>query len=178
MQVLIRLADAIDTINAWIGKIVAWLTLVMIVLGFINVVLRYSGRWLEVNLTSNMALEAQWYMFGLVFLLLGAYTLQQDRHVRVDVLYSRLGPRGQAWIDLVGAVVFLVPFCVLIVWMCWPFVAAAVAVWESSPDPGGLPRWPIKLAIPLGCVLLAVQGVAMAIRSAAVLTGYVDMERA
>jgi len=178
MQMLIRIADAIDAFNIRVGRIISWLTLVMIILGFVNVVLRYSGRWLEFNLTSNMALEAQWYMFALVFLLLGAYTLQQDRHVRVDILYSRLGPRGQAWINLVGAVVFMVPFCLLIIWVCWPFITASVAVWESSPDPGGLPRWPIKFAIPVGFVLVAAQGVAMAIRSAAVLAGHADMEDA
>lgn len=172
MQALLRLARAVDRINALIGRAALWLTLAMVLLGFANAVLRYAGQHLGRNLSSNMALEAQWYMFSLVFLLLGAYTLQKDQHVRVDILYGRMGPRAQAWVNLVGAVVFLVPFCALVVWMSWPFVTAAIAVWERSPDPGGLPRWPIKIAIPVAFALMVLQGVAFAIRNAAAITGH------
>jgi len=172
MRGLLRVADAIDWINDRIGRITIWLVLVMILLGFVNAALRYSGRWMGVNLTSNMSVEAQWYMFSLVFLLLAAYTLQRDRHVRVDVAYARLSPRAQAWVNLVGGLFFLLPFCALIVYMSLPFVRASIRVWEMSPDPGGLPRWPIKLAIPVAFALLTLQGLSLVLRSAGTLAGH------
>lgn len=177
MKPLLGIAAAIDAVNAVIGRLFLWLTLIMILLGFGNAVLRYSGRWLGMNLSSNMLIEAQWYMFSLVFLMLGAYTLQKDGHVRVDVIYSRRSVRWRAWINLLGGLVFMIPFCILIAYMSLPFVRASIRVMEMSPDPGGLPRWPIKLAIPIAFVLMTAQGVSLVIRSAAVLTGHVSPPR-
>jgi TRAP-type mannitol/chloroaromatic compound transport system permease small subunit len=171
MRLLLGVAATIDRLNEWVARIVIWLVLVMIIVGFTNAVLRYSGRWLGMNLTTNMTVEAQWYMFSLVFLLLAGYTLYRDSHVRVDVIYARRSLRARAWIDLLGGIFFMLPFCVLIVYVSLPFVQASIRVMEVSPDPGGLPRWPIKLAIPLGFSLLTLQGVSLIIHSAARITG-------
>jgi TRAP-type mannitol/chloroaromatic compound transport system permease small subunit len=118
-----------------------------------------------------MWIELQWYLFSLMFLLGAAYTLKYDDHVRVDVLYSQLSRRGQAWINLAGTVLFLLPFCAVILWMSIPFVANSWAILEGSPDPGGLPRYPIKTVIPLALLLVMVQGVSVVIRETAVLRG-------
>lgn len=172
MRALLRLADIIDWINERIGRIAMWLVLIMILVGFVNAVLRYTGRWAGVNLTSNMSVEAQWYMFSLVFLLMAGYTLQRDQHVRVDVLYGRLSDRARAWINLLGGLFFLLPFCALIVYVSYPFVSSSIRIREMSPDPGGLSRWPIKLVIPVAFALLTLQGLSLVIRSAGTLAGH------
>lgn len=168
---LLRLSALLDAAMRGLGRAVSWLTLGMVLLGAGNAVLRYLGRFVGENLTSNAVVEAQWYLFALVFLLGAAPTLLRDRHVRVDVLYGRLKPRGKAWIDLVGGLVFLIPFCAFAIWVSSPSVRASIAVWEGSPDPGGLPRWPIKAVI-LGCFgLLIAQGVSETIKRLAGLLG-------
>jgi len=161
----------VDALTERIGSAVSWLVLAMVLVGAYNAVARYVGRGIGVNLSSNAYLEAQWYLFSLVFLLGGAYALRHDAHVRVDILYSNLSRRGRAWIDLGGVVLFLIPFCVLMLWVSWPAVANSWRVLEMSPDPGGLPRYPIKTAIPVAFALLLAQGFSMGIRAAAVLAG-------
>lgn len=160
-----RLSEAIDAAHLLLGRGVAVLTLLMVLLGAYNAVARHLGKYLGSNLSSNAFIEGQWYMFSLVFLLGAATTLAQDRHVRVDVFYGRLGPRGKATVDLLGTLLFLLPFCVFCIWTTWPAVANSFAVREVSPDPGGLPRWPIKAMIPLAFVLLFLQGLSEAARS-------------
>ncbi|MEM6784289.1 MAG: TRAP transporter small permease subunit [Bacteroidota bacterium] len=163
---LLRLARALDRLTAAAGRGAFVLLAVMTLIGALNAVLRYVGRPLGISLSSNALFDAQWMLFGLVFLLGAAWTLQQDRHVRVDVLFSRLRPRTRAWIDLLGAVVFLLPFCGLMLWATWPMVENAWTTREGALDPGGLPRWPIKVLIPLGFVLLGLQGISEAIKAA------------
>lgn len=148
----------IDALTERVGGAVSWLVLLMVLVGAFNALARYGGKWLGTNLSSNGWLELQWYLFSLVFLLAGADTLRRNAHVRVDVLYGRLDQRKRAWIDVVGTVLFLLPFCVFGVVVSLPSVQASWAVWEQSPDPGGLARWPIKTAIPLAFVLLFLQG--------------------
>lgn len=140
-------------------------------LGALTAVLRYLGRPLGVSLTSNAFLEGQWYLFSAVFLLAAAWGLRENAHVRVDVLYGRLGERGQAWIDLAGSLLFLIPFCALMLWATGPSVAESWAVREVSPDPGGLPRYPLKALVPTAFVLLLLQGVAEAIKAVAQMRG-------
>lgn len=171
MQYWLRLAAGIDRFSVWTGRVVRWLTLAMVLIGAFNAVVRYLDRYTGLGISSNLYLELQWYLFSLVFLLGAAYTLQQDRHVRVDVLFGRLSARGQAWINLLGTVLFLLPFCGLMLWATFPFVVNSWELLEQSPDPGGLPRYPIKTVIPLAFVLLAVQGVSLLIRQVAVLRG-------
>lgn len=171
MQRLLAFSAVVDRINGWLGRAVRWLTLVMVLVASANAVLRYMGRFAGVNLSSNAFLEMQWYLFSLVFLLAASYTLDTDSHVRVDVMFGRLSERGQAWINLAGGILFLIPFCVLMIWVSWPWVMNSWSVMEVSPDPGGLPRYPLKAVIPLTFVLLIFQGFSEVVKSIAVLKG-------
>jgi len=161
---LLPLAAAIDRLNAALGRLAGWLVLVAVLISAGNALMRYG-----LNMSSNAWLEIQWYLFSLIFLLGAAHTLKHGGHVRIDVLYGRLPPRTQAWIDLVGHLGFLLPVAVLIGWLGWTGFHAAWLIGETSPDAGGLLRWPIRLAIPLGFLLLALQGLAEALRRAAFL---------
>lgn len=172
MSLLLTLSRTVDAVVAWVGRAVAWLTLGMVLLGAGNAILRYLGRFVGENLTSNAVLEAQWYLFSLVFLLGAAPAVLKDRHVRVDVFYGRLSPRGQAWIDLAGAVLFLVPFAWFSIWVSSPSIRNSIQVWEVSPDPGGLPRWPLKSVLHLCFGMLMAQGGSEAIKRVAMLTGH------
>lgn len=171
MAGLLFAASVIERVNGAIGRSVRWLVLLMILLGFTNAVLRYLGEWIGQNLSTNIALEAQWYMFSVIFLMMGSYALDKDAHVRVDVLYSMASGHTKAWINFLGSVFFLIPFCLTIVYFSQSFVIDSIKVFERSPDPGGLPRWPLKLLVPVAFVLLALQGLALAIRSLAIITG-------
>ena len=159
----------VDELNERVGRAVSWLVLAMVLIGAYNAVARYLGRGIGVNLSSNAYLEAQWYLFSLVFLLAAAYTFKHGNHVRVDVLYGRLSKRGQLWIDLLGTVVFLLPFSLFTLWVSWPSVRNSWRVLEGSADPGGLPRYPIKSMILVAFVLLVLQGVAEVVRGIAAL---------
>jgi TRAP-type mannitol/chloroaromatic compound transport system permease small subunit len=143
----------------------------MVLVGSFNAVARYAGPRVGLHVSSNAYIELQWYLFSLVFLLAGAYTLKQDRHVRVDVFYTRLSARWQAWIDVLGLVAFLLPFSIVGLWVAWPAVRASWSILEGSPDPGGLPRYPIKTVILVAFVLLIAQGAAELIRRIAFLRG-------
>lgn len=171
MKPWLRIATAVDRLNEWIGHATGWLLLAMVLVGAYNTIVRYLGRYLGVNLSSNAYLELQQYLFSLVFLLGAAYALRRGAHVRVDVLYGRLGERARAWIDLLGSLFLLLPFCLLTLWMSWPAVRNSWAVREVSPDPGGLARYPIKTVILIAFALLVLQGLAEAIRCLAFLRG-------
>ena len=149
----------------------------MVVIGSVNAVFRYLGRFTGVDLSSNAYLESQWYLFSIVFLLAASYTLRQGAHVRVDVLYGRLSKKGQAWLNLAGGVLFLIPFSVLMIWASWSWVLNSWDVLEISPDPGGLPRYPLKTIIPITFVLLILQGFSEIIKSAATIRGERDVGR-
>ncbi len=169
MRTLLRIAHRIDRTNEWIGRGVYWLTLVMVGVGAYNALVRYLDRFTGLGLSSNTYIELQWYMYSLIFLLGAAYTLKHDAHVRVDVLLARLTPRGRAWVNLAGTLLFLLPFCFFVIRMSWPTVYNSWAVWEVSPDPGGLPRYPIKTVIPIAFALLFLQGISLAIKQIAFL---------
>lgn len=176
MSSWLRIADLIDRTNEWIGRGVYWLTLFMVLVGSFNAIARYLDRYTGLGLSSNTYIELQWYMYSLVFLLGAAYTLKHDAHVRVDVLFTRLGERGRAWINLLGTLLFLIPFCLFVLFTSWPTVSNSWAVLETSPDPGGLPRYIIKTAIPVAFFLLLGQGISMAIKQVAILRGIVSEE--
>lgn len=171
MKRWLRVADWIDSLNEWTGRAVYWLALVMVGIGAFNAIARSLDKYTGLGLSSNSWLELQWYLFSLVFLLGAAYTLKHDDHVRVDVLYSNLSRTGRAWINILGTLLFLVPFCVLVLVMSWDFVVNSWATLEQSSDPGGLPRYPIKTVIPIALVLVLLQGVSLTIREVAVLRG-------
>lgn len=164
MRRLLRLSAAIDRANDRIGAAIQWLVLLMVIVGAFNALARYATKFSGISLSSNAYLDLQWYMFSLIFLLGAAYGLNRDVHVRVDVLYSRLTVRGRAWIDLAGSVLFLLPFCVMMLWVSWPAVRNSWVVLEGSPDPGGLPRYPIKTLILISFFLLFLQGVSQTIK--------------
>lgn len=171
MQRWLRIARSIDRVNEHIGRGVYWLTLVMVLVGAYNAIVRYLDRYTGLGLSSNTYIELQWYLFSVLFMLGAAYTLKHNAHVRVDVLFSRLSSKGQAWINLLGTVLFLLPFCALMLWVSWPTVRNSWAILEQSPDPGGLPRYPIKTMIPIAFILLFVQGLSMLIKQVAILQG-------
>ena len=168
---MIGFADAIDRMNRTVADVVRWLALIMVLLGAFNAVARYLTRYVGVSLSSNAYLDLQWYFFSLIFLLGAAYGLRHDVHVRVDVLYSRLNPRARAWIDLAGSVLFLLPFSVLMLVVSWSPVRNSWAIHETSPDPGGLPRYPIKTVILLSFVLLVLQGLSQIVKQVMILRG-------
>jgi len=167
---LLALSRGIDALNEGIGRLVLWLVLAAVLISAGNAVARYG-----LDISSNAWLEIQWYLFAALFLFAAAYTLKHNGHVRIDVLYARFPPRVRAWIDLLGALLFLLPMCALITWLGWKSFLASFMVNEVSPDAGGLPRWPIKLAIPIGFGLLFLQGVSEAIKQLAFLTGHLPL---
>ncbi len=171
MKRWLGLSASIDRFTVRTGKLVSWLAVIMVLIASYNAIVRYAGRFLGLNLSSNAYIEAQWYLFSLIFLLGAAYALQQDAHVRVDVLFGRLSPRARTWINVLGTVLLLVPFCIFLLWTSWPVVANSWRVREVSPDPGGLPRWPLKAVIPICFVLLLLQGVSELIKEIARLRG-------
>lgn len=141
----------------------------MVLIGAANAL----GGYLEPMVGRRLSLvaldEGQWYLFAMLFLLAAPWALAEGAHVRVDVLYGRLGVKGKAWTDVLGSLVLLVPFCVFAVWVVTPSAIESFRVREVSPDAGGLPRWPIRLVAPVAFLLLALQGVAGVIRSVGVL---------
>jgi TRAP-type mannitol/chloroaromatic compound transport system permease small subunit len=163
MRLLLKFADAVDALSEWIGRWLKWLVLFSSLISAGNALVRYSF-----HNSSNAWLEIQWYMFGAMFLLAAGYALKHEEHVRVDVFYSRMATRTQAWVDVFGAIFFLMPTAILIAWMSIPMVVNSIRINEMSSDPGGLLRWPIKFCIPLGFLLLAIQGVAEIIKKTAV----------
>jgi len=164
---LLALARLIDALTERIGRVVIWLVLVATLISAGNALIRYL-----LGESSNAWLEIQWYLFGAMFLLGAGYTLKHNGHVRIDIFYNRFGPRGQAWIDLAGGLLFLLPMALLLAWLAWPMFHEAWVTHEMSPDAGGLLRWPVKLLLPAGFALLALQGVAEVIKRIGVLSGY------
>jgi len=163
---LLVFTDAIDAVTEQIGQWLKWLVLFSSLISAFNALMRYT-----INYSSNAWLEIQWYMFGAMFLLGAGYALKHEEHVRVDVFFSRMTPRQQAWLDVFGGIFFLMPMALIITWMSIPMVVNSVRIWEHSSDPGGLLRWPIKIVIPIGFALLAIQGVAEIIKKYAIATG-------
>ncbi len=171
MSLLKRFSKAVDALNDRIGVLIQWLALLMVLLGAYNALARWLTKYMKVQLASNAFTELQWYLFSLIFLLGAAYGLRHDVHVRVDVLFSKLGKKTQAWIDLAGTLLFLLPFSVLMLWVAWRPVYNSWAIREVSPDPGGLPRYPIKAVILVCFALLVLQGLSQIVKQVEVIRG-------
>ncbi|MBK5966478.1 C4-dicarboxylate ABC transporter [Thiocystis minor] len=167
METLLCLSAIIDTFNRRLGRATVWLILAAVLLSALTATLRYLLDW-----GSNAMIEAQWFLFGLVFLLCAPWTLQEQGHVRVDILYGRLPPRWRVGIDILGGLLFLLPVCVLIVVDAWGYFLISFHQNELSMNPGGLLWWPMKLAIPVGFALLGAQGLSEVIKGIAALTGH------
>ena len=143
-----------DYINRFLGRLVSWLSVALVLITVYDVLLRYLFK-----AGSLATQEMEWHLFALIFLLGAGYTFAENEHVRVDIFYARMSSKFKAGIDLFGTLFFLLPFCALVVWTSVPFVQRSFNLMERSADPGGLPyRFLIKAAIPLGVILLALQG--------------------
>ncbi|MEL6616437.1 MAG: TRAP transporter small permease subunit [Bacteroidota bacterium] len=164
-----RVADWIDSLSGWVGRVISWALVAMIGAGALAAILRYLARPLGIAPALNALSDVQWMLFACVVLLGAAWALRDDGHVRVDVLAQRWSPRTRAWADLLGNSLLLLPFCAFLLWALWPAVTHSVAVREVSLDPGGLPRWPVKAMAPLAVGLLALQGLAQIAKAAVTL---------
>lgn len=169
MAGLLALSRAVDRLNEFIGKWVSWLILVAILVSAVNAVIRKTF-----NMSSNAWLELQWYLFGAAFLLAAAYTLRENEHIRIDILYGMWSRRVQHWIDLFGHVFFLMPFVTLMIFYFVPYVSLSYRIGEVSTNSGGLILWPAKLLLLIGFVQLGIQGISEIIKKIAIMTGKMD----
>lgn len=169
MSVLLGISAVIDRANEFIGKSVSWLILVSVLVSAINAIIRKAF-----NVSSNAWLELQWYLFGAAFMLAAAYTLKQNEHIRIDVVYGLFSRRVQHWIDLFGHICFLMPFALLMVYFFVPYTLFSFRTGEVSTNSGGLIIWPAKAILLVGFTLLAIQGVSEIIKKIAVMRGLMD----
>ena len=153
--------NQINNVTRSIGKIVSWFSVLLIIVIIVDVFFRYSF-----NITTAATFEIEWHLFGVIIMLGAAWTLEQDKHVRVDLFYQRFGPKTKALINLIGTLIFLIPFCWVTMIKGIDFVQNSFLLNETSPDPGGLPaRYLIKSAIPIGFGLLMLQGIVLILNS-------------
>jgi len=170
MRPWLLISGLIDRLNETLGRLTLWLVLAAGLISATNALIRKS-----LGLSSNAWLEIQWYLFAAMVLLAAGYTLKHNGHVRIDVLASRLSERARAWIEILGTLCFLLPLCVLMVILSWPGFMDSYVHQEWSPDAGGLIRWPVRLLIPIGFLMLALQGVSELIKRIAYLQGLVPL---
>ena len=168
MQALLKISRAVDWLNSQVGKHVIWLILASTVISAVNAAVRKAF-----NVSSNAYLEVQWYLFAASFLLASAYTLLNGEHVKIDVIYSRWSKRTQIWIDVMGFIFFLLPFCTAVLWFGVPFFLQGYRSNEVSPSAGGLILWPVYAMMPLGFFLLMLQGISELIKRIAFLQGLI-----
>ena len=168
MRGLLGLSRAIDAVNELVGRLTYWLILAAVLISTGNAIVRYAF-----NRSSNSWLEIQWYLFSFVFLFCAGYTLLHNQHVRIDILSANLSARGRAWIDLLGTVFFLMPMALVIMWLSWPVFVDAYRSGEVSTNAGGLLVWPGRLMLPVGFLLLVLQGISELIKRIAFLLGMI-----
>lgn len=174
INLLKKFCSIVDTTNEWIGKGVSWVTLLLVLVVFVDVVMRYLFKTSFV-----FTQELEWHLFGFIFLMGAGYTLLHDGHVRVDIIYQQLGIKNRAWVNFIGVIFFLIPGCTLVIVTSWKFVSNSFGMMEGSPDPGGIPfRFIIKGAISVGYVLLLLQGLSMGVHSLLQIMGIENAEGA
>jgi TRAP-type mannitol/chloroaromatic compound transport system permease small subunit len=166
MRPLLAVSSAIDLLNEKIGYVCNLLVLLACLVSAANAMIRYAFDY-----SSNGWLELQWYMFAILVMFGASYTFKRNEHVRVEIFYLFLSERGQLWLDMIGTLFFLIPSCLLLAYLSWPFFYQSYSVGEMSGNAGGLIRWPIKFVIPSGFVMLALQGVSEVIKRIAALRG-------
>lgn len=191
---LLKISRAIDDINARFGVVANWLVLFACVISAGNAAVRYgingilslaaefpllhglaSGiGWYGNN--ANAFLELQWYMFAAMVLLGGPYTLKMNEHVRVDLFYGMVSDRARIWIDIIGGLLFLLPICIILIYFTWPWFLESYRIGEQSNNAGGLLRWPVKLILPVGFALMALQGISEIIKRIAALENLIEAE--
>lgn len=168
MNTLLAFSRLIDALNEFIGRKTYWLILAAVLISAGNAVIRYAF-----NMSSNAWLEIQWYLFSAVFLFCAGYTLLHNQHIRIDVVTGRLSKRAQAWIDIFGTLFFLMPMAITIMWLSWPVFVDAYQRNEVSTNAGGLIIWPARLMLPIGFLLLVLQGCSELIKRIAFLQGLI-----
>lgn len=168
MSPLLTLSRWIDRLSEFIGRWLAWLVLIAVLISATNAVVRKAF-----NISSNAYLEIQWYLFTAIFMLAAGYTLMRHEHVKIDVIAGRFSKRTQIWIEIIGLVFFLLPFVVVATYMSLPFVVRAFESGEMSSNSGGLIRWPVYALLPLGLGLLGLQGLSELIKRFAFLKGLI-----
>ena len=168
MKTLLRLSGLIDALNERVGHFSYWLILVAVLVSAGNAVVRYVF-----DTSSNAWLELQWYLFSAVFLFCAGYALLHNQHVRIDVISSRMSRRARTWIDILGTLFFLLPMAIAIMWMSWPVFVQAYELHEESSNAGGLIVWPARLMVPIGFLLLVLQGISELIKRVAFLRGLI-----
>jgi TRAP-type mannitol/chloroaromatic compound transport system permease small subunit len=169
MESLLGLSRVIDRINEIIGKAMGLAILLAVLVSATNAIIRKAF-----NISSNSWLELQWYLFGAAFMLAAAYTLKQNEHIRIDIVYGAFSRRTQHWIDLLGHILFLMPFVVLMSWMMVPYAWRAFQNGDVSTNAGGLLIWPARAILALGFILLVFQGISEIIKKIAVMRGVID----
>ncbi|MES2752271.1 MAG: TRAP transporter small permease subunit [Pseudomonadota bacterium] len=166
MQSLLKLSRAIDAFNTLIGRWVSWLIVVAVIISSVNATVRKIF-----DVSSNSYLELQWVLFSIVFLLAAPWTLLNNEHIKIDIINHTLPLKVRSWIDMIGHVFFLVPFCIILLWTSIPFFLVSYRQNEQSFSAGGLPQWPAKSLIMIGITLLLIQGVSEIIKRAAIMQG-------
>jgi TRAP-type mannitol/chloroaromatic compound transport system permease small subunit len=172
MNLLKHICAWIDALNDRVGRAVAWTTLLLVLVTFVDVVMRYFF-----NTSYVFTQEMEWHVFAFIFLMGAGYTLKNDGHVRVEVFYGKLSPKGRAWTNLIGVLFFLIPSCLVFIKTSIPFVMESYRIMEGSPDPGGIPfRFILKSCIPAGYVLMLLQGISLGLNSLFILFGVAEEE--
>ena len=160
-----KIADRLDIPGLYTARIAQWATLVLIAVAALNTLARYLGSSIGINLSSNRWIELQWYLFAVMILLSGARGIQQDSHVRIDILHERLRPSLRSWINILGWIFLFLPFCMWSMFGGWHMAMDSWHLRETSSDPDGLIRYPLKMLIPITFFLLSLQGIASILRS-------------
>lgn len=168
MQALLGLSRKIDAFNTLIGRWLAWLIVVAVVISSANAIIRKIF-----DMSSNSFLELQWVLFSIVFLLCSPWTLLSNEHIRIDIINHTLPLRVRGWIDMIGHLFFLLPFTIVMLWWAIPFFLTSLRQNEQSFSAGGLPQWPAKSLIMIACVLLMIQGISEIIKRAAMMMGII-----
>jgi TRAP-type mannitol/chloroaromatic compound transport system permease small subunit len=169
MGALLGLSRGIDRVNTFVGRNVSWLILVAVLVSAANAIIRKVF-----NVSSNSWLELQWYLYGAAFLGAAAYTLKENEHIRIDIIYGMWSRRTQHWIDLIGHLLFLMPFVTLMIYLLYPWVMRSYHSGEVSTNSGGLILWPAKSMLLIAFIMLFFQGLSEIIKKIAVMLG--DME--
>jgi TRAP-type mannitol/chloroaromatic compound transport system permease small subunit len=166
LNALLGVSRVIDALSERIGRVIAWLVLITVLISAANATVRKLFDY-----SSNSYLEIQWYLFSAVFLVGAGYTLLRNEHVRIDIISSRLSARARNWIDVIGLVFFLFPMCFIVMWLSWPLLEDSYVRHEVSSNAGGLIIWPARLLVPVGFYLLILQGASELIKRCAFLAG-------
>jgi len=164
---LLKLSHLIDGLTEFVAKCTIWLILIVVLISAGNAIMRYT-----IHYSSNAWLEIQWHLFAAIFMLMAGYALLKNAHVRIDLIYGRLSPKTQAWIDIIGTLLFLTPMVLTTIWLSLPLIENSIAINEQSANAGGLPLWHVKTLLPIGLGLLQLQAISELIKRIGFLTGH------